>query len=133
MSNLTDPTLTAELHCSFDDAVAKVIEACAGQGFGNLTKIETSKVIKEKLGEDIDPYVILGVCSPRLAHQAIQAEGLIGLLLPCNVVVRQKSDSVQQVAIQDPQSLIALTGNPKLEPVAAEAKSKLQLAIKSLG
>lgn len=131
MSQLIDPTLVASLDCKFDEAVSKVIEACSAQGFGNLTKIETSKVIKEKTGEDIEPYVILGVCSPKLACQAIRAEALIGLLLPCNVVVRQKSDSVE-VAIQDPEAMVAITGNSRLQPIATEAKSKLQLAIKSL-
>jgi uncharacterized protein (DUF302 family) len=104
--------------------VEDVRAALGDQGFGVLTEIDVQATMREKLGEQTGPYVILGACNPPLAHQALSAEPSIGLLLPCNVVVREHGDYTVVEAL-DPAVMVAFTGKPELGPVAAEAKKRL--------
>ena len=115
----------------FDDTVARVREALAGQGFGVLTEIDVKATMKAKLDADVDSYVILGACNPPLAHRALTAEPSLGLLLPCNVVVRS-TDAGTVVEAIDPMTMVQFTGNPDLQAVADEATAKLSAAIDTL-
>jgi uncharacterized protein (DUF302 family) len=130
-----DIALSTTLHTSFDDAVARTRKALAEQGFGVLTEIDVKATLKTKLGEDIEDYLILGACNPPLAHRAIEVDRQIGLLLPCNVVVRSDPDhaDVIEVEAMNPQLLVDVTGEPALNPIAEEVTGKLQAAIDALG
>ena len=130
-----DIALSTTLHTSFDDAVARTRKALAEQGFGVLTEIDVKATLKTKLGEDIEDFLILGACNPPLAHRAIEVDRQIGLLLPCNVVVRSDPDhaDVIQVEAMNPQLLVDVTGEPALNPIAEEVTGKLQAAIDALG
>ncbi len=104
------------------------------QGFGILTEIDVQKVLKEKIGVDFEPYLILGACNPGFAHQALSADRSIGLLLPCNVVLRQNGDNVD-VSIQDPEvmfSMVEMSANSDLAKVPQEAKQRLQKVLNNL-
>jgi uncharacterized protein (DUF302 family) len=109
----------------FADALAATRDALAGEGFGVLTEIDLAATLKKKLDVDIPPQVILGACNPPLAHRALAAEESIGLLLPCNVVVRQGADGRTIVETLDPQVMVTLTGNPELASVAHDAAERL--------
>jgi uncharacterized protein (DUF302 family) len=122
---------TIRLDLSYDDAVPKVKEAFKAQGFGTLTEIDVQATLKEKIGEDIERYVIIGACNPDLAHRALQATRDIGLLLPCNVVVREDGDGVLVQAL-DATVIATVPGLPELEPIAAEAGTRIQAALDSL-
>jgi uncharacterized protein (DUF302 family) len=111
--------------------VEDVRAALKDQGFGVLTEIDVQATLLEKLGEQTRPYVILGACNPPLAHRALSAEPSIGLLLPCNVVVREQGRHTVVEAL-DPAVLVAITGKPELGPVAAEAKARLTAALDAL-
>lgn len=115
----------------FDETLARVREALKDQGFGVLTEIDVRATLEEKLGEQMEPYVILGACNPPLAHRALAVDRRIGLLLPCNVVVRADGDTVV-VDVLAPQIMVSLTGRPELEPIAAEAGKRLTAALNSL-
>jgi uncharacterized protein (DUF302 family) len=127
--------LSTTLHTSFDDAVRRTREALADQGFGVLTEIDVKATLKAKLNEDMEDYLILGACNPPLAHRAVNIDRQIGLLLPCNVVVRAdpRADGTVLVEAMDPQVLVEVTGEAELRPVADEVATKLQAAIDSLG
>lgn len=120
-------------HASFDQAVAAVTEALKGEGFGVLAQIDVQATLKAKLGTDVGRYLILGACNPGLARQAIAAEPQIGLLLPCNVLVRELSDGGVEVSIADPQALFSLVGNPQARGLADEVKVKLERVLQALG
>ncbi|MEU9558190.1 DUF302 domain-containing protein [Streptomyces fumanus] len=122
---------TVRLRADFDTAVTAVREALADQGFGVLTEIDVKATLKAKLGHDMEDYLILGACNPPLAHQALEADRSIGLLLPCNVVVRRDGDTTLVQAL-DPGTMVALTGLPALEPIAADATTRLDAALASL-
>jgi uncharacterized protein (DUF302 family) len=126
--------LSTRMHTSFADAVARTREALAQQGFGVLTEIDVKATLKAKLGEDMEDYLILGACNPPLAHRAINVDRQIGLLLPCNVVVRADLTDDKSVIIEamNPQMLVDVTGEPQLEQLAEEVTDKLQAAIDSL-
>jgi uncharacterized protein (DUF302 family) len=111
---------------SFDDSVNAVTEALKQQGFGVLTEINVKAVFKEKLDIDKRPYIILGACNSVLAKQALDAEPDIGLLLPCNVVVREEEDGRTAVAFMDPSAVLGLVKNPGVESLAAEVKGRLE-------
>ncbi|MGV9290699.1 DUF302 domain-containing protein [Streptomyces sp. NPDC003719] len=115
----------------FDAAVAAVRRALADQGFGVLTEIDVQATLKAKLDHDMEDYLILGACNPPLAHRALEADRSIGLLLPCNVVVRREGDHTLVQAL-DPGTMVTLTGLDALGPVADEATVRLDAALASL-
>lgn len=118
---------------SFDDAVAKTREALQEQGFGVLTEIDMKAKLKEKLGVDMQRYLILGACNPPLAHKAVQAEPEIGLLLPCNVIVYETEGGKTVVSAVDPDSMLSVVGdNPTVREVATDARKRLEAAIGTL-
>ena len=111
--------------------VEQVRAALKDQGFGVLTEIDVQATMREKLGEDTGPYLILGACNPPLAHRALTEDPSIGLLLPCNLVVREH-DARTVVEALDPTVMVTLTGDPRLAPVATEAKARLAAALAAL-
>ncbi len=113
------------LHLPYPQAVEKVTAALKEQGFGVLTTIDVRKTIREKLDQDFRNYVILGACNPQLSHQALTDELEVGLLLPCNVIVYEE-EGRSVVSILDPIQMMGLAANPALEPVAGQAKKKLE-------
>ncbi|GAB3470630.1 DUF302 domain-containing protein [Polaromonas eurypsychrophila] len=121
------------LNLSFDEAVERVTAALKREGFGVLSDIDIRGAMKEKLGIDMPPYRILGACNPPLAHKALQADPDIGLLLPCNVVVRQEAESRVTVAIIDPMVMMEMVKQPEVQHVAEDAAQRLRRVCESLG
>lgn len=117
---------------SFEDAEKKVREALAGEGFGILTEIDVKETLKKKLGVDMPRYKILGACNPPFAHRALTAEPFIGLLLPCNVVVREAEGGEVAVSIAKPLEMFKSVPNPDLEPLALEVDKALQRAVEKI-
>ena len=120
-----------ELGLPFDTAVETVKRAFQAEGFGTLTSIDVQKTLKEKIGTEMEPYVILGVCNPNLASRSIAAEHQSGLLLPCNILVHQCGDKIH-VDAQDPAKMLGFVGNPSLEPIGREARERIHKALASL-
>ncbi|PSR69651.1 ABC transporter [Nocardia sp. MDA0666] len=127
--------ISTTLHTDrFDDAVERTRAALAEQGFGVLTEIDMAATLKAKLGEDMEDYLILGACNPPLAHRAVGVDRRIGLLLPCNVIVRRDPGDAGAVIVEamDPEVMVQVTGDPGLQPIATEAAAKLRDAIDAL-
>lgn len=120
------------LPLSIDEADQKTREALKVEGFGVLTEIDIKATLKAKLDADFRPYRILGACNPPLAHQALQAEGHIGLMLPCNVIIQEVEGGVEVAAI-DPVASMAAVKNDSLGGVATEVRSRLQRVIEAVG
>jgi uncharacterized protein (DUF302 family) len=116
----------------FEEAVETVTEELGKEGFGVLTEIDVQATLKKKLGEDMRPYKILGACNPPLAHQAVTAVQEIGLLLPCNVLVRETDEGKVRVSFMDPGAVLGLVDNPDVEPLAAEVKTRLERVLAAL-
>jgi uncharacterized protein (DUF302 family) len=112
---------------AFDEAIERVTQELQKQGFGVLTDIDIAATLKKKLGKEIPPYRLLGACNPAMAHQAITAEPSIGLLLPCNVLVRQDGQQRVHVEFMDPDAVLALVGQPQIAQLAREVRLKLEL------
>jgi uncharacterized protein (DUF302 family) len=110
----------------FDSAIDRVSEELGAAGFGVLTDIDVAATMQKKLDVTMRPYRILGACNPSLAHQAIVQVPDIGLLLPCNVVVREDEEGKVWVTFLDPERMLSLAGEPALEPFAADVKSRLE-------
>ena len=124
--------ISTTLDRPFDDTLTAVRDALAEQGFGILTEIDMAGTLKKKLDVDIAPQVILGACNPPLAHRALQAEESVGLLLPCNVVVRSVGADATVVEALDPQIMVGVTANDGLRSVADDAAGRLRAALDSL-
>ncbi len=122
---------TISLDLSYDEAVPRVKEAFKAQGFGTLTEIDVKATLAEKIGAEVEPYVILGACNPELAHRALEIEREIGLLLPCNVVVRADAERTLVQAL-DPRIIAEVPGRAQLEPVAEEAGRRIDAALADL-
>ena len=120
-----------KLAVPFEQAVEKVTAALKEQGFGILTEIDVQATLKQKLNVDFRRYVILGACNPPLAYQALNAEIEIGLLLPCNAIVYEE-DGGSIIAIQDPVAMMSVAHNPGLDPIAHEARERLQRVVAAL-
>jgi uncharacterized protein (DUF302 family) len=123
---------TVRLDLPYDQAVGRVREALAEQGFGVLTEIDVRATMQAKLGEEMEDYVILGACNPQLAHRALGVDRSIGVLLPCNVVVRS-ADGGSTVEVLNPQVMVSVPGRDELAPVAEEAGRRLSAAMAALG
>jgi uncharacterized protein (DUF302 family) len=117
---------------SFDVALERVTEELAKEGFGILTEIDVKATIKKKLDKDMRPYRILGACNPGLAHQAVTAVPEIGLLLPCNVLVREDEEGQVHVSFMDPGAVLGLVNNPQVDPLAEQVKAKLKRVLEGL-
>jgi uncharacterized protein (DUF302 family) len=117
----------------FDAVVAEVIEGLKAEGFGVLTDIDVQATLKSKLGADMPRYRILGACNPRFAHEALNREDKLGVLLPCNVIVRETADQRVEVASVDPVVAIERTGNRELESTAREVRQRLSNVVEGIG
>lgn len=124
------------LNLTVEEAITRVTEALKAEGFGVLTTIDVQATLKAKLGIELTPYVILGACNPPLAHRAITADPNVGLLLPCNVIVRALPDVAGQpqsrVEVVDPISMMGIVQNSELASVASEARTKLERVVAAL-
>lgn len=132
MSNkATEISLKVKLDLPYEQALERVTAALREEGFGVLTKIDVKETMKEKLNADFRKYTILGACNPPLAHRALSADLDVGLLLPCNVIVYEEEGG-SVVGLMDPISMLGIITNPEINPVAQEARSRLERVAKAL-
>ena len=134
MNKTTESQLGIYVHLQVDyeTALTRAIEALKAEGFGVLTEIDVKETLKKKIGVDYPPYKILGACNPPLAYRALTAAPEVGLLLPCNVTVRQLENGVVEVAMIDPIMMMETISNPALKPVADEARARLERVAQAL-
>jgi len=125
-------TLSTATELPFADAVARVRAELASEGFGVLCEIDVQATLKQKLGADREPYLILGACNPQLAHAALEAEPELGVLLPCNVVVYQQHGQTHIAAV-DAAQMLSIVGNDDLTATAAEVRSRLARVVERAG
>jgi uncharacterized protein (DUF302 family) len=121
-----------EVALGFDAAIARVTQALASEGFGVLSDIDVAATMKKKLDKDMPPYRILGACNPPFAAQALDAEPSIGLLMPCNVVVREDASKRVHVEFMDPLPMFGLVGKATVEPLANEVRARLVRVMNAL-
>ncbi|WP_040796424.1 DUF302 domain-containing protein [Nocardia higoensis] len=126
--------LATTMRTGFDEAIERTREALASQGFGILTEIDMRATLKTKIDVDMEDYRILGACNPALAHRAVGLDRQIGVLLPCNVVVRRDSTDPDTILVEamNPALMVQVTGEPELGVIAAEATARLEAALKLL-
>lgn len=120
------------IEASFDEAVARTREALEGEGFGVITEIDVQKTLKSKIDVAFRPYLILGACNPAMAHEALQIEDKVGTMLPCNVVVQERSGTTVEIAAIDPVKSMEAIENPQLIDKAAQVGSRLRLALERI-
>lgn len=130
--NETSLSMTTVLHLDYDQALEQTKAALKEQGFGVLSEIDFKATMKAKLDIDVQRYMMLGVCNPPLAYQAMSIDKTVGLMLPCSVVVYDNGDGSSTVSVLNPLAAIGLLGNPALEPMAVAAKDRLTVAIDRL-
>jgi len=116
---------------SYDTVLPRVLEALKAEGFGVITEIDVKKTMKDKLGVDGRPHVILGACNPKLAHAALAVEADLGLLLPCNIVVYE-TDAGTRVAVVNAEAMLGMVGNERLSPIAAEVQTRLDRVLERI-
>jgi uncharacterized protein (DUF302 family) len=128
MSTATGYTLSTTVDLDFADAVDRVRAELKREGFGVLCEIDVQATMRDKLGAEIEPYLILGACNPALAHQALAAEAELGALLPCNLVVYRR-DGETHVSAIDAERMLSIVGNDELQPVAAQVRDRLAAVV----
>lgn len=121
-----------EVALPYAETVSRVRTALQQQGFGILSEIDVHEKLAEKLGVEFRPYLILGACNPRLAHQALTAEPELGTLLPCNVVVYAGEGGTSVVTVMDPIAILGLVDNPAIRSLADQVRGLLETALESL-
>jgi len=124
-------TLQGTTRLSFADAVARVRETLKEEGFGVLTEIDVQATLREKLGAEMEPYLILGACNPTFAHRALQVESELGALLPCNVVVYEQ-DGATHVSAVDPVAMLGIVENAALEPIGRQIRERVERAVEAV-
>ena len=124
-------TLHGITQLPFADAVARVRESLKEEGFGVLTEIDVQATLREKLGAQMEPYLILGACNPTFAHRALQVEPDLGALLPCNVAVYEQ-DGATHVSAVDPVAMLGIVGNPDLEPIGRQIRERVERAVEAV-
>lgn len=117
---------------SFEKAQEKIRKEMEKEGFGVLTEIDVAATLKRKLNQEMQPYIILGTCNPQFAHRALRADPSIGLLLPCNVVIRQDENDKTHVEFMDPKAMLQLTSNPEISLIAEEVRERLKRVMGAL-
>jgi len=127
----TSYAVVRDLDAPFSEVVERVTASLAEEGFGVLSEIDVQAAMREKLGEEVGEYLILGACNPQLAHRGLGVEPDLGVLLPCNVIVRA-TDSGTRVAAMEPLAAMKLAGNDDLEPIAGEARERIERAVSNL-
>jgi uncharacterized protein (DUF302 family) len=134
MAELTKTTLgiSLQMNADFETALARVTAALKAEGFGVLTEIDVKDTLKKKLNVDFRPYKILGACNPPLAYKALSIAPEVGLLLPCNVTVSQVDENLVEVSLVDPIAMLGVVVHPELQPVAEEARARLDRVATSL-
>jgi uncharacterized protein (DUF302 family) len=125
-------TLSATTQQPFAETVERVRDELKQEGFGVLCEIDVQATLKEKLGVEAEPYLILGACNPPLAHRALEAEPDLGVLLPCNVIVYQRAGETHISAV-DAKQMLSIVGNNELAPIAADVKRRLAAVVERAG